>query len=224
LLRTMEYVIQQYVYMKLWHINLMKNEARPSGAFVVQGMLTDEQYQKLKEQIDQQLTGASGAGRPLILEGGMDWKELSVSPKELDWIMTQKMLVREIAVALGIAPELLGDSENKTYSNFQEARRQFYYNTVLPLAELIVYEMNRVLGENGFKGFEIAYEDIDALAEDQTIIFDRALRGVQAGVLTINEARKELNLPPIKGGDQIFMNASLMPMLAGFEEMENEEV
>ena len=222
ILRSIELTIQQYVYTKEWNANLMKNGARPLGAFVTQENLTKEEFEELKNQVSLQFSGKTNAGKPLVLEGGLDWKEISISPRELDWLESLKSLIKEIAVAFGIAPELLGDSENKTYSNFTEARKQLYYNTVLPLSETIIYELNKAFARYMNISFEIDYNDIDALSEDRNAVFEQATRGAQAGVLTINEAREMLGLPKIQGGDQIFMNASLMPMLAGFDEKEME--
>jgi len=85
-----------------------------------------------------------------------------------------------------------------------------------------LYELNKAFARYMNISFEIDYNDIDALSEDRNAVFEQATRGAQAGVLTINEAREMLGLPKIQGGDQIFMNASLMPMLAGFDEKEME--
>lgn len=223
-IRSLEFTIQQYIYTKQWNANLMKNGARPSGALTTDETLTEEQFNRLKAQITQEFSGAVNSGKPLLLEGGLKWQEFTVSPKELDWLTSLKSLIKEIAIAFGIAPELLGDSENKTYSNFQEARKQLYYNVVLPYAETIIYELNRALTKYLNFYVEIDYKNIDALAEDKDSVIKQATEGVTKGVMTINEGRKLLGLPPIKGGDQIFMNASLMPMLAGFEELETEEL
>lgn len=222
-LRSLEYTIPQYVYTKKWNMNLMKQGARPSGALITEEMLTPEQYQRLKEQIDLEFSGSENAGRPLLLDAGLKWQEITINPKELDWLTSLQSMIREIAIAFGIAPELLGDSQNKTYSNFEEARRQLYYNVVLPYGELLVYEFNK--GLNQFMNFyvEINYNEIDALAEDRSEVIKQATEAVKAGILTINEARELLGKPKVSGGDQIFMNASMMPMLSGFEELEHDE-
>lgn len=127
-------VIEQYLAIKAWQNALLQNGMRPSGAFVTQDPLTEEQYQRLKAELHR-YTGPANAGRPLILEGGLDWKPLSMSPQEFDWVTAEKLILRAIAVTLGVAPEVIGEPEFKTYSNFQEANRQFYMNTVVPLAE-----------------------------------------------------------------------------------------
>src|SRR6185437_5268865 len=71
--------------------------------------------------------------RPLLLEGGLDWKPLSLTPKDMDFIEAKNAAAREIALAIGVPPMLLGIPGDNTYSNYQEAQRAFWHQTVLPL-------------------------------------------------------------------------------------------
>ncbi len=119
-----------------WNKALLDNSARPSGALVYtarDGNLTVEQYDRLKAELEQGFAGAARAGRPLLLEGGLDWKSMSLSPKDMDFIEAKHVAAREIALALGVPPMLLGIPGDNTYSNYQEATRTFWRSTVLPL-------------------------------------------------------------------------------------------
>ena len=79
--------------------------------------------------------GSRNAGRPLLLEGGLDWKPLSLSPKDMDFIEAKAAAAREIALALGVPPMVLGLPGDNTYANYQEANRAFWRQTVLPFAQ-----------------------------------------------------------------------------------------
>jgi HK97 family phage portal protein len=119
-----------------WNKALLDNSARPSGALVYtarDGNLTVEQYDRLKAELEQGFQGAAKAGRPLLLEGGLDWKSMSLTPKDMDFIEAKHVAAREIALALGVPPMLLGIPGDNTYSNYQEATRSFWRATVLPL-------------------------------------------------------------------------------------------
>ena len=119
-----------------WNKALLDNSARPSGALVYtarDGNLTAEQYDRLKAELEQGFQGAAHAGRPLLLEGGLDWKSMSPHPKDMDFIEAKHAAAREIALALGVPPMLLGIPGDNTYSNYQEATRTFWRQTVLPL-------------------------------------------------------------------------------------------
>ena len=119
-----------------WNKALLDNSARPSGALVyaaANGQMTDEQFARLKSELETNFQGARAAGRPLLLEGGLDWKPLSLSPKDMDFIEAKNAAAREIALAIGVPPMLLGIPGDNTYSNYQEAQRAFWRQTVLPL-------------------------------------------------------------------------------------------
>jgi HK97 family phage portal protein len=119
-----------------WNKALLDNSARPSGALVYtarDGNLTGEQYDRLKSELEQGFQGAAKAGRPLLLEGGLDWKSMSLTPRDMDFIEAKHVAAREIALALGVPPMLLGIPGDNTYSNYQEATRSFWRSTVLPL-------------------------------------------------------------------------------------------
>jgi len=119
-----------------WNKALLDNSARPSGALVYaasNGQMTDEQFTRLRSELETNFQGARAAGRPLLLEGGLDWKPLSLSPKDMDFIEAKNAAAREIALAIGVPPMLLGIPGDNTYSNYQEAQRAFWRQTVLPL-------------------------------------------------------------------------------------------
>ena len=123
-----------------WNKALLDNSARPSGAIVYtsrEGNLTGEQIERLKSELEAGFQGATNAGRPLLLEGGLDWKAMSLSPKEMDFIEARHVAAREIALALGVPPMLLGIPGDNTYSNLAEAQRTFWRSTVLPLVERV---------------------------------------------------------------------------------------
>ncbi|OCW55763.1 phage portal protein [Hoeflea olei] len=120
-----------------WNKALLDNSARPSGALVYQpkdgGNLTPEQYQRLKAELEDGYQGARRAGRPLLLEGGLDWKAMGLTPRDMDFIEARNGAARDIALALGVPPMLLGIPGDLTYANYQEANRAFCRLTVLPL-------------------------------------------------------------------------------------------
>ena len=121
-----------------WSKALLDNSARPSGALVyagADGALSDEQFERLKAELDDNFSGARNAGRPLLLEGGLDWKPLSLSPKEMDFAQAKHDAAREIALAFGVPPLLLGLPGDNTHANYAEANRAFWRQTIIPLVQ-----------------------------------------------------------------------------------------
>jgi HK97 family phage portal protein len=152
-----------------WNKALLDNSARPSGALVYTGAggrLTGEQFERLKRELETSYEGAANAGRPMLLEGGLDWKALSLSPRDMDFIELKHVAAREIALALGVPPMLLGIPGDNTYSNYQEASRAFWRSTVLPLVWRIAKALSGWLGEafEGGRGAPLELRpDLDAI-------------------------------------------------------------
>ncbi|HEU0222348.1 MAG TPA: phage portal protein, partial [Paracoccaceae bacterium] len=121
-----------------WSKALLDNAARPSGAIVYRGAdgtgnLRADQYERLIDEIERHHMGAINAGRPMLLEGGLDWKPMGFSPSDMEFHRTKEAAAREIALAFGVPPMLLGLPGDNTYANYQEANRAFYRLTVLPV-------------------------------------------------------------------------------------------
>ena len=114
---------------------LLDNSARPSGALVYTSgvQLTADQFTRLKSELETSFQGARNAGRPLLLEGGLDWKAMSMSPRDMDFMEAKHAAAREIALAIGVPPMLLGIPGDNTYANMAEAQRSFWRQTVVPL-------------------------------------------------------------------------------------------
>lgn len=149
-LSTMEaaaYAIDQHNQAGEWNQALLQNGARPSGALVVksengEGYLSEEQYNRVKSQIEETHSGAGNAGRPMLLEGGLEWKEMSLTPKDMDFLDTKHSAARDIALAFGVPPQMLGIPGDNTYSNMAEARLALWEQTIVPLAEEISAAFN----------------------------------------------------------------------------------
>jgi len=122
-----------------WNKALIDNAARPSGALVFTGAagadrLTEEQFHRLKQELEDMHVGAANAGRPMLLEGGLEWRPMSLSPADMDFIDARHAAAREIALAFGVPPMLLGIPGDNTYANYREANLAFWRQTALPLA------------------------------------------------------------------------------------------
>ncbi|MGH1420249.1 MAG: phage portal protein [Hyphomonas sp.] len=132
-----------------WAKALIDNSAKPSGALVFSGgqNLTPDQFDRLKDELERQYSGAANAGRPLLLEGGLDWRAMSLSPAEMDFREARNGAAREIALALGVPPMLLGIPGDNTYSNYKEANLAFWRMTVLPLVRRMSGALGLWLGE-----------------------------------------------------------------------------
>lgn len=191
-----------------WSKSLLDNAARPSGAIVYrgsegQGSLSADQYDRLVSEMESHHQGARNAGRPMLLEGGLDWKPMGFSPSDMEFQKTKEAAAREIALAYGVPPMLLGIPGDATFSNYQEAHRAFYRLTVLPLATRVSSSVSNWLA--GFAGEEIELKpDLDqvpALAGERDAQWKRVS---EAAFLSDAEKRAVLGLPVLSeaGADE----------------------
>jgi len=183
-----------------WSKALLDNAARPSGAIVYKGMdgqsqLSNDQYDRLLDEMATQHQGAANAGRPMLLEGGLDWKPMGFSPSDMEFQKTKDAAAREISTAFGVPPMLLGISD-ATYANYQEANRAFYRLTVVPLATRVAASVSTWL--SGFTGEAITLKpDLDqvpALSAERDNQWDRVTK---ATFLSDTEKRAILGLPKL---------------------------
>ena len=152
-MESAKYSIDQHNEAAKYSKSLLQNSARPSGALVVKateynngGKLTKEQFENLREQLYTQHSGVENNGKPLILEGGLDWKEMSISPRDMDFIENKHVAAREIALAFGVPSQLLGIPGDNTYSNMVEARASLWEQTIIPLVQDVAKTLERGLG------------------------------------------------------------------------------
>jgi HK97 family phage portal protein len=189
-----------------WNKALLDNSARPSGALVYSGpegsVLSDNQFERLKRELEDTYQGALNAGRPLLLEGGLDWKPMSLSPKDMDFLEAKNTAAREIALAFGVPPMLLGIPGDNTYSNYQEANRVFWRQTVLPLASRIGSALAQWLAPVFGAEVRLAVDPdrIPALSLDRAALWDMATK---APFLTLNEKRALTGFGAVEGGDRL---------------------
>lgn len=192
--------IDQHNAAGAWNKALLDNAARPSGALVYQpregpAVLGDDQFDRLKAEIERQFEGAANAGRPLLLDGGLDWKPLSLTPAEMDWIEGRNAAAREIALAFGVPPQLVGVPDAQTYANYAEARLALYEDTVVPLAQQVARGFARQFGPLfGFASLEPDLDEIPALEPRRAERWNKVAR---AADLTRDERRAALGYGPL---------------------------
>lgn len=177
-----------------WNKALLDNGARPSGALVYRGPkdspnLTDQQFARLKEELQSSYQGADNAGRPLLLEGGLEWQPLSHSPEEMDLSQVRYAAAREIALAFGVPPMLLGIPGDATYNNYREANLAFWRQSVLPLVGKTAQALTGWLAPRFGARLRLSFDThaVEALTAERDALWDRLTR---ADFLTTDEKRQ----------------------------------
>lgn len=211
-----------------WNKSLLDNRAVLSGAIVYEPKegpqtLGETSYNLLKADIEEKFSGAKNAGKPILLEGGLRWIEMGLSPSDMDYINTKHVTARDICLAYGVPPMILGIPGDNTFSNQKEARLALWEQTVLPLAYKIRDELNNWLvpkfGDDLILGID--EDSISALSIKRDQLYERLEK---VSFLTINEKREEVGRSPVDGGDKLTAPANMLPIdFTGGDPISNEK-
>lgn len=159
-----------------WNKGLLDNAARPSGALSYEpadgAALSSEQFDRLKDELDREFSGTRNAGRPLLLEGGLKWQALSLTPADMDFVALKEGAARDIALAFGVPPVLVGLPGDATYANAREAGRALYRQTILPMAARVLAELSAMLSDwMGPVRLAVDTDQISELADDRAALW-----------------------------------------------------
>lgn len=215
------YSVDTHTEASAWNKSLLQNGASPSGALIYkpQGMigpkLTKEQRENLQNQLDERMTGSGNAGRPLIMDGGMEWVQMGINPKDMEFANSKNMSAREIAWAFGVPGMLLGIPGDNTYANMEEARASFYEETIIPVMSDVLSAMANWLGPAfGIRDPRLVINEdrIPALFGRRKALWDLAESNK---FTTTNEKRMMCGYEKIEGepmADQVLIPAGLVPL------------
>jgi HK97 family phage portal protein len=163
-----------------------------------EGDLGADQYERMRAELEAHYQGAGNAGRPLLLEGGMRWQAISLSPADMDFVGLKAAAAREIALAFGVPPMLLGLPGDSTYANYREANRALWRLTILPLADKILAGVSAALAAWWPRvKLAVDVDQITALAEDRERLWAQVSA---ADFLTPEEKREMLGFAASAGG------------------------
>ena len=184
--------------------HLLRNSARPDFMLLTNHELNDAELEDFYERWEQRYQGAGNAHRPAVASAVRDVKTLGLSHRDIDFIQGLRWSLEEVSRAYGVPKLLLGDFERATYANVQASERMFWRNTVVPEARFLEDQMNRaLLPKLGYPNLAVEFDlsVIEALQEDEASRVQRETALLDRGVLTINEVRRERNLPEVAWGD-----------------------
>jgi HK97 family phage portal protein len=215
------------------NVSLLQNGARPSGAVIFKPkdetgssvQLSDSQRAQIIKDMESRFAGTGNAGRPMLLEGDFSFQQMGMSPKDMDFSVLKKMSAIDIALCFGVPAQLVGIPDAQTYNNMPEARLALYEETIIPILRRIQSDLNEWLTPKFGDGLRLEYDidSIPAMAESRKRVFESVVSGVNAGILTRNEAREKLGFDPIKGGDALFIPATMMPIGLMGESVDEDE-
>jgi HK97 family phage portal protein len=188
------------------HFNrhLLRNSARPDFLLLTNQEMNDAELEDFYARWEQRYQGPGNAHRPAVASAVRDVKTLGLSHRDIDFIQGLRWSLEEVSRTYGVPKLLLGDFERATYANVQASERMFWRNTVVPEVKFLEEQLNRsLLPRLGYPQLTVEFDlsVIEALQEDENSRVQRETALLDRGVLTINEVRRERNLPDVAWGD-----------------------
>lgn len=154
-----------------------------------------------QDQYDKVINAAQRVGKTAFISEEVTVQPLSIKPKDLDSVAAQTQLKRDIAAAFDVPSLLIGDATASTYNNMEQAKRMFITDAVLPLTDDILEPLNPFLQRklNISSELTVLRDQIPELGEVESQLSSKVIAELNAGILTVNEARSMLhnNLEPL---------------------------
>lgn len=191
---------------------IMANANKTSGVLTIDKTLTPDQRKQVRDSFKSLTEG--GEDGMYVLEAGMKFQQISLSPKDVELLETRKFQTEDLCRFFGVNPVLVGVSGATTWgTGIQELMRGFYKLVIRPYLEKIEASIKENLLAPGDRRTIEPEFDFDALLmlsdSERAIMLKEK---VQSGQITPNEARLADGKPPVDGGDQLFMQAQMTPI------------
>lgn len=194
-----------------WNYSLLKNSARPSGLIrFKQGYPAGDTIQRMREYFKARMQGAENAGEIPMLSDDAEWVSLSQTARDMDFLKTMQETAKYVASALGVPLPLI-DNDASTFNNLEQAKERLYTDTVIPLLNELLAELNNWLLPRFGDGleFRIDMDTIPALEGLRERMFNRAVMAYEKGLLSLQESRILMGYEPQPDGDMRPMGVSL---------------
>lgn len=183
--------------------------SRPSGILSTDQLLNKDQMLQLREAFEEQSKGLN-AGKIPVLAGGLKFNSMSVNSQDAQLVQAQRMSIEEIARVFGVPLPVIGDLSHATLTNI-EATINFWLSTGLgSILENVERSFDALFGIAADEFIEF---DVGALLRmDFQARVEGLSKGIQGGLISPNEARAREGLPPVSGGDQVFLQQQMVPV------------
>ncbi len=199
-----------------WYLGTLQNAGRQSGQALTKAEnVTPKVREAVEEFVQRYLAGATNAGKIVVPPAGYEIKPISMTPLDMGLAAIESVSRVRIFTAYGVPPEVVGDHEHATYSNYEQASQGLYHDTILPIARRFAAKINTWLAPRFGPDVRLTVNkaEIDALQEDAKALAERLKGMVDSGIKLRNEARVELGLEPVgPEGDVLTMPANMVPV------------
>jgi len=197
-----------------------KGGANLAGIIKIEGQSTAEQRKDIKTSWQTAFSPNTGTPNGIaVMQGNMDFQPVMVNPSDAQLLETREFNVIDICRFFGVSPVKAFDLSKSSYSTVEATQLAFLTDTLQPLLEKIEQEFERKLYKPSEKlNIDIKFDTSVLLKVDKTSQAEYFKSLVLIGAMTINEVRKELNLPALENGDNSFVQVNTMTLKNAIKE------
>lgn len=200
-------------YAEKWNSQFFANSATPAGIFQTDKVLSREIRNRLEKKIKEKYQGLKNAHKTMVLEGGLKFEQISLSQKDMDFVLQQQFSRDKLLSIFRVPPTALGLTADVTRANAEATDYVFAKRTILPKLIRIQEQLNEFFLPLFGNSDQLYFEFDNPVPQNVDQEIQRAASGVQNGYMTVNEAREIMGLDPVPDGDVLRDPASMQPVL-----------
>jgi HK97 family phage portal protein len=192
---------------------IYSNGGKPSGVLTIDKLLTEDQRNKIKENFKEMAEGENS--RLFVLEAGMQYQQVSLSPTDIELLASRKFQIEDIARFFGVPSVLINDTSASTTwgSGIEQIVQGFYKLGLRPYLERLESSMEAwLLTPDERRTVEIEFDFNSLLRPDMAERIKMYKDGVQGGIMTPNEGRKEEGWESLAGGDDLLVQRQMVAL------------
>jgi HK97 family phage portal protein len=187
-----------------------KNGAKPSSVLSTDRALSEQAIERLKNSFKNTYSQLKNSNSTIILEEGLTFKPISISPDQAQFISSRQFSIEEVARIFNIPPHMLKDLSKSSFNNIEMQSQEFVTYTLMPYITRIENEMNYKLFRTNEVGKTFIEFNVNALLRGDVKSRNEAYKtAITNGYMSINEVRQKENLNSIEGGDKHFMQMNM---------------
>lgn len=187
-----------------------KNGAKPSSVLSTDRALSEQAIERLRNSFTNTYSQLKNSNSTIILEEGLNFKPISISPEQAQFLASRKFSIEEVARCWNIPPHMLKDLSKSSFNNIEMQSQEFVTYTLMPYITRIENEMNYKLFRKNELGKSFIEFNVNGLLRGDVKTRNEAYKtAITNGYMSINEVRQKENLNSIEGGDKHFMQMNM---------------
>jgi len=183
-----------------WNLNFFKQGSRPSGILTTEASLSDAEFKRLKGEIKDTYSGMGNAHKPMLLENGLEWRQMSLSQKDLDFILQRQFSRDQILSIFKVPKPIVAITDQVNLANAKSAEYIFAKYTIDPYLDLFFDILNHQFVNEFDVEAKLIYDN--PVPKDREQIVNEYTKAVNVW-MTVNEVRTNEGLDPLDGGDEL---------------------